>query len=114
MFIITTKLNGVNHKVNEKEKLIEFDMLQDDIGTLCICALRYAMGRQTYMPGLVRDIVRTLLPKLSYKDICVLVEDCVFQSRMNLYGDEYIDKPGWIEWKNEVKAEKDGRDIRDG
>lgn len=31
---------------------------EQDFGTVCVCALRYAMGRETYMPSLVRDFVR--------------------------------------------------------
>ena len=68
----------------------------NDLGTLCICAIRYCMGRQTYMPDLVRGIVRPLLPKLENRDIGVLHDDCLFQERMLLWGDEQIDKPGWI------------------
>ena len=75
---------------------VSVDFAPQDLGTLCICAIRYCMGRQTYMPDLVRGIVRPLLPKLSDKDIGVLHDDCLFQERMLLWGDEQIDKPGWI------------------
>lgn len=83
---------------------------QDDFGTLCICALRYCMGRQTYMPSLVRGIIRPLLPLLSNKDISVLIQDCDFQKKYDMYGDATIDKPGWIEWEQEVIAEKARRE----
>ena len=83
---------------------------QDDFGTLCICALRYCMGRQTYMPSLVRDIVRPLLPKLSDKDIAVMLQDCDFQKKYEMYGDPRIDKPGWQEWEEELLVERARRD----
>ena len=83
-----------------------------DFGTLAICAIRYCHGRQTYMPELVRKIVAPHLPEVSDKDLTVMIEDCDFQDRMRLYGDERIDKPGWIRWKELLIAEK-GRRVSD-
>ena len=80
-----------------------------DFGTLAICAIRYCHGRQTYMPELVRDIIAPHLPDVSDKDLTVMIEDCDFQERMHLYGDERIDKPGWIRWKELLIAEKGRR-----
>ena len=83
---------------------------EQDFGTICICALRYAMGRQTYMPSLVRDFVRPLLPELPGKTIAVMLNDCDFQARYGDYGDETIDKPGWIAWREEILKEKARRE----
>ena len=82
----------------------------DDFATLAICAIRYCHGRQTYMPGLVQGIIRPHLKELSDRDLNVMLEDCDFQERMNLYGDERIDKPGWMKWKDALTAEKKRRD----
>ena len=82
---------------------------KDDFGTLAICAIRYCHGRQTYMPDLVRSIVRPHLKELSDKDLNVMIEDCDFQERMNLYGDKRIDKPGWLRWKADLIAERGRR-----
>lgn len=82
---------------------------KDDFGTLAICAIRYCHGRQTYMPDLVRSIVRPRLKELSDKDLNVMIEDCDFQERMNLYGDKRIDKPGWLRWKADLIAERERR-----
>lgn len=87
----------------------KFKMEQDDFGTLCICAIRYCHGRQTYMPSLVREIIQPHLSELDDKTIGVMVQDCGFQERMNLYGDERIDKPGWLEWRKVVEAEQEKR-----
>ena len=78
-------------------------------GTLAICAIRYCQGRQTYMPDWVRDIIRPHLKELSDKDLGVMINDCNFQKRTNSYGDELIDKPGWIKWEQELKAERSRR-----
>ena len=29
----------------------------EDFGTICVCAVRYCLCRQTYMPSLVQDFV---------------------------------------------------------
>lgn len=82
---------------------------KDDFGTLAICAIRYCHGRKTYMPDLVRDIIRPHLKELSDKDLTVMIEDCDFQERMHLYGDERIDKSGWLKWKADLIAEMERR-----
>lgn len=82
----------------------------EDFGTLAICAIRYCHGRQTYMPSLVQGIVGDHLSEVSDKDLDVLIDDCRYQERFNLYGDERIDKPGWLKWKAKLLAEKDRRE----
>ena len=85
------------------------NITQEDFGTLAICAIRYCQGRQTYMPKLVRHIVAPHLPDISDMDLGVMLNDCEFQERMKLYGDERIDKPGWIRWRELLMAEKKRR-----
>ena len=86
------------------------NITQEDFGTLAICAIRYCQGRQTYMPDLVRGIVAPHLPDLSDKDLRVMLDDCDYQEHMNLYGDERIDKPAWLRWKDILLAEKRRRE----
>ena len=85
--------------------LIKTSISQEDFGTLCICAIRYCRGRQTYMPSLVQRIVREHLSELSDKDIQVMLDDCRFQKQMDLYGDPTIDKPNWLRWKEDLEKE---------
>lgn len=90
------------------------DISEDDFGTLCICALRYCHGRQTYMPSLVQRICMPHLQEFSDKTLGVMMEDCDFQERMHLYGDELIDKPDWLRWKDALLAEKERRGEQNG
>lgn len=80
-------------------------MTTEDLGTLCICAIRYCHGRMSYMPDLVRRIVRENLSQISDKDLHVMIQDCGFQRQTEQYGDPLIDKPGWIKWEEELKSE---------
>jgi hypothetical protein len=91
-----------------KKKMIK-NITQDNFGILAICAIRYCQGRQSYMPDLVRKIVIPHLPDISDKDLGVMINDCEFQKDLNLYGDERIDKPGWLRWKELLLAEKERR-----
>ena len=56
------------------------------------------------MPSLVQNIVGSHLSELMDKDIDVLAEDCQFQRKMDLYGDD-CDKADWLKWEEKVIAE---------
>jgi len=86
-------------------------MNETDFGTLAICAIRYCQGRMSYMPDLVRKIVRPYLPTMQDRDIIVMLRDCQFQEEMNLYGDEKIDKPDWLKWKADLEKEAERRKL---
>jgi len=88
---------------------MKIEISQEDFGTLCICAIRYCQGRQTYMPSLVQSIVRQHFDEFSDRDLAVMIDDCRFQKNMNLYGDEMIDKPGWLKWKEDLLEERERR-----
>lgn len=81
---------------------------QEDFGTLAVCAIRYCQGRQTYMPELVRGIIRPNLAKLSDKDLQVLINDANEQERTGNYGSVH-DKDGWVKWKQELLDEQERR-----
>lgn len=89
---------------------MKINISQNDFGTLCICAIRYCHGRQTYMPSLVLGICKPHLKELSDKTLGVMIEDCDFQERTHLYGDERIDKPDWMRWRDALLAEKKRRE----
>lgn len=82
---------------------------KDSFGVLAICAIRYCHGRETYMPGLVREKVRPHIKEITDRDLGVMIADCDFQRTADLYGNERIDKPGWLEWEKTLLAEKERR-----
>lgn len=51
------------------------DVKDDNFGAVLNCAVRYCLGRQTYMPRLVCDFIRPLLPELSNKAIWCFQKD---------------------------------------
>lgn len=79
------------------------DINQEDLGVLCVCALRYCHGRRTYMPRLVQEIVERHFADLSERDLVAIAEDEKFQTNMNLWGDDY-DKVDWDKFYTALKA----------
>lgn len=79
---------------------------KDDFGALCVCAIRYCHGRQTYMPSLIQEIVIRNIKYITDRDLYTLINDCEFQKEMNLYGSETIDKPDWIRYEKILRDEK--------
>ena len=77
----------------------------EDFGTLVICAIRYCRGRQTYMPKLVRSIVKKHLSDVSDKDLQVLINDCGY----TLVWEDSLDENGWKEWKEMLITEQKRR-----
>lgn len=74
----------------------------DDFGAVLNCAVRYALGRRTYMPHLVIGFIQPLLPYLTDKTLWCFkrdVEEC------KDYGDPDIDKPEWANFWAAVVAE---------
>lgn len=95
--------------VIENECKLSAILSLSDFATLAICAIRYCHGRMSYMPDLVRGIVRPYLGRISDKDLNIMLADCEFQRQTEMYGDERIDKPAWLKWHEELKAEKERR-----
>ena len=88
---------------------MEFD---EDLGTIVICAVRYALGRQTYMPGLVQEFVMRHPEIVDKRVKGVMLEDIRIADRITEYGrsdgsemvidglgDTKIDRPGWLRFK---------------
>ncbi len=51
-------------------------------GIMVTCALRYSLGRMTYVPGTVQDWIRTYWNDLDSNTKCVLIRDHVLVMRI--------------------------------
>lgn len=86
-------------------------MNDEYFGIICLCALRYALGRQTYMPGIVQDFIQAHISEIDQSSIKVMIRDIDEADRIRTYtsksgksgdtvimdglGDTKIDRPGW-------------------
>ena len=84
----------------------------DFFGAVINCAVRYACGRQSYMPSLIIDVVRPMLPMLSNKTIGCMERDIREAEKYGGYGDENIDKPGWMRLLKDLQGVMDERGIQ--
>lgn len=73
----------------------------DTFGAVLNCAVRYSIGRQTYMPGLVMDVIRPMLPELTLKTLAVFERDI---AGAESYGAEF-DEAAWMEFLYSVRKE---------
>lgn len=77
-----------------------------DFGFVCICAVRYCLGRRTYAPGTVMGFIKPLLPKLDDKALYVMARDI---AEADSLGDAEIDAPMWAEFLAEIEKERKRR-----
>ena len=56
-------------------KIHGFVSITNHFELMMICALRYAIGRYTYMPGITIDYIRYLIPQLSAKTLFIMQRD---------------------------------------
>ena len=78
--------------------------------TILLCAVRYAIGRQTYIPSLVIDYMTPLLPYLSEDVLKLLANEITkYEAYEGALGDEMIDRPYWEQFLRKIRLEIGGR-----
>ena len=84
------------------------NLSDDDFGAVINSAIRYCLGRRTYMPGLVCGYVKPLLPYLNEKTLCCMERDI---REAPSYGDE-CDLHTWMNMLDEVNKAIDQRGLQ--
>ena len=86
--------------------------VDDDLGLVLNCAVRYAIGRKTYVSGAVPDYIKPLLPVLSQRTLVVMErdirergEDPFYTDMGEPYGDPKIDEPSWLNLLEDIHVE---------
>ena len=107
-----TTTDGFTKKIGTTKTIKpEIDLSDDDFGVILNCAVRYAIGRQTYMPSLVTGFIKPLIPYLNDKTLWCFDEDIKRQEKWpGGYGDPRIDKPTWMNFWDAIKTEIARRD----
>jgi len=60
----------------------------DEFGLVLNCAVRYCLGRRTYMPSNVIRFITPLIPRLTTRTLYVFKNDIDKQEGCGGYGDE--------------------------
>ena len=79
--------------------------VDSELGLVLNCAVRYALGRQTYAPGSVTRFISPLLPFLDDSTLNCFDRDIVEQEYLGGYGHPLIDEPIWKTFHSCVKKE---------
>lgn len=85
------------------------DLANDEFGAVLNCAVRYAIGRQTYMPSLVIGFITPLLPNLNDNTLGCFDQDITEARWTGGYGDPFIDEPDWMNFHAAVRKERMSR-----
>ena len=84
---------------------IPIDIKDEDFGAVLICSVRYCLGRQTYMPGLIIGYITPLLPRISDNTLRCMETDLSKPDLYGGFGHEKIDEPIWIKFLCNVQEE---------
>ena len=88
--------------MKKKKSMPNIDPTDDYFGCVLNCAVRYSIGRRTYMPKLVMDFISPLLPYISDKTLYNLEKDV---RGADNYGDTSVDFPDWMNFLSKITAE---------
>lgn len=75
-----------------------------------LCAMRYALGRRTYVVDEVCNAIKAHIRDLDAKDIWVMERDLCYAELGNNLGDPTIDAPRWRELMNALEDELERRE----
>ena len=95
--------------------------MTENFSTICLCAMRYALGRETYMPGLVQDFIRGHIGEIDKGTIEIMIRDIDEADNIREYtlsngavqkidglGSTTIDRPGWERFRGFLRGELEG------
>ena len=94
----------------EKQPQVGGVEINKDFETILLCAVRYAIGRRTYIPSRVIDYITPLLPYLSENTLRLIANEITeHEAYEGGLGDEKIDKPYWLDFLRKIRLEIGGR-----
>lgn len=85
------------------------DPHDDNVGAVLECAVRYALGRKTYMGSVVTGVISSVVPDLNNKTLLLMEREIVKHERFGYGGD--IDKKEWISLRDTLRREIDKRNL---
>lgn len=102
---------GSMHSLDMAIQLVEqLPEIDKNFETILLCAVRYAIGRETYMPSLVIDYITPLLSYLSYNTLGLIANDITeYGKYYGGLGDDKIDRPYWEQFLRKIRAEMEKR-----
>mgnify|MGYP003615389161 CR=1 FL=1 len=84
----------------------------DEFQQFIIYAERYAIGRMTYVPSEVNNIIRKYLPRITNNTLGVLIQDIESEAYRDMLGMDF-DTKMWLVLLAVLKAEREKRKVQD-
>lgn len=97
-----------------KKDIPKVSFEDDDFGCILNCAVRYALGRQTYMPKTVVEFITPLIPHLNNRTLSCFDRDIVEHGKHWNFGHPDIDEPVWMRFHAAVVQELGTRNVTEG
>jgi hypothetical protein len=103
--------------IKKDDLLQRLGLLEDRLGSenfwlICICAVRYALGRRTYIVHTVCRFLMPLIPEMPYKELKVIRRDIQEHGETggkDAYGDE-CDYDDWMTLYTALEREVNRRE----
>lgn len=92
--------------MSNKPNTVEID---DVFGQMMVSAVRYALGRQTYIVSTTTQYMTGLVKKLDNQNLACMERDI---REAGNYGSETIDKPNWMSLLAALQEEMKTRNIK--
>ena len=81
-----------------------------DFELMIVCALRYSIGRESYMPSIAIDYIRYLIAMLSANTLFILQRDIKEEiERYDRGGWEIFMKDEWLKLADDIRKERTKR-----
>lgn len=85
------------------------DPTNDDFGAICNCAVRYCLGRRTYMVGLVTQYLSKHLPEMDDKTLYCFKRDIEKHIEYGCDMGDDFDREEWHSFLASVRMEIENR-----
>lgn len=84
--------------MSENENIISIPVNADDFCFICTCAVRYALGRQSYAPSIVVSFVQDHMAQMDIRAVSAMIREIETQDDWGeeAHGDKYSKKL-WME-----------------
>ena len=92
--------------------MIDITITDDEFQQFIIYAERYAIGRMTYVPSEVNNIILKYLPRIANNTLGVLIRDIELEADREMLGMDF-DKKMWLALLDTLKNERDRRESQD-
>ena len=89
--------------------MTDITIAAEEFQSLVICAERYVIGRMTYAPHEVGEIIKRYLDKIGNGTLDVLINDIEHQSQFDWGLGADCDKKMWLALLDTLKNERDRR-----